>query len=401
MSEYKRWISYIYNYDRGVKSTNAGYVRIESRVGKCRMTVNIKGGIAMGETLKMFVFYRDGADIILVEAGQAGFYNGICDFCASTVVDNVFGSGMNIEQMSGVIAYSTLDRFYGSQWDDKPIVLRRLVMHEPYRDAGHSAGVLEINGEPVDMDDVREYLKEDGDAQAEQEVEAADVGVKNHNDADTMGMVVSEVNEEVNSDASAEISVSAGNGGAVGAGKEVNLSDDVVSENGFANVNNAVGNRVKCDGIESKETVGEENQNDDIETDATQTGDTLVTDEPMSDALSRIFSRMPGMYPFEDDDIIECVKFDPQDIGMFPMEKWQLASNSFLLHGYYTYRHLIFARRRTVAGIKCMLGVPGMFRDREKFMAGMFGFGNFKGIRGRQNPGYGEFGYWYMDIDMK
>ncbi len=361
MSEYKRWISYIYNYDRGVKSTNAGYVRIESRVGKCRMTVNIKGGIAMGETLKMFVFYRDGADIILVEAGQAGFYNGICDFCASTVVDNVFGSGMNIEQMSGVIAYSTLDRFYGSQWDDKPIVLRRLVMHEPYRDAGHSAGVLEINGEPVDMYDVREYLKEDSDAQAEQEVEAADAGVKNHYDADTMGMVVSEINEEINSDASAGIGVSAGNGGAV----------------------------------------GEENQNDDIETDATQTGDTLVTDEPMSDALSRIFSRMPGMYPFEDDDIIECVKFDPQDIGMFPMEKWQLASNSFLLHGYYTYRHLIFARRRTVAGIKCMLGVPGMFRDREKFMAGMFGFGNFKGIRGRQNPGYGEFGYWYMDIDMK
>ena len=71
--------------------------------------------------------------------------------------------------------------------------------------------------------------------------------------------------------------------------------------------------------------------------------------------IARIFSKMPGMYPFEDDEVIDCVKFEPQDIGVFPMEKWPLANNSFLLHGYYTYRHLIFARRRTAEGVKCML----------------------------------------------
>ncbi len=125
-----------------------------------------------------------------------------------------------------------------------------------------------------------------------------------------------------------------------------------------------------------------------------------VENNETKDSIERIFARYPGMYPFEDDEIIECVKLEPQDIGIFPMEKWVLANNSFLLHGYYTYRHLIFAKLR-VEDVKdsYILGVPGLYRDRERFMAGMFGFDKFKGVRGTERD-YGEFGYWYMNMDL-
>jgi hypothetical protein len=113
----------------------------------------------------------------------------------------------------------------------------------------------------------------------------------------------------------------------------------------------------------------------------------------------KIFANFPGMYPFEDDEIRECVKLEPNDIGIFSMDKWPLATNSFLLHGYYTYRHLIFARMRKENTFKYILGVPGIFRDRERFMASMFGFKNFKGVRNKPLSN-GEFGYWYLEIRL-
>ena len=113
----------------------------------------------------------------------------------------------------------------------------------------------------------------------------------------------------------------------------------------------------------------------------------------------KIFRNFPGMYPFEDDEILECVKFEPHDIGLFSMDKWPLANNSFLLHGYYTYRHLIFAKMKYGDLHKHILGVPGIFRDRERFMAHMFGFRGFKGVRNKPLV-TGEFGYWYLEIKL-
>lgn len=357
MSEYRRWISYIYNYDKGIKSTNAGYVRIESRNGKCRMTVNIKGGIAMGERLKMYLFYRRDSDMVMVYTGEGDFYNGICEYSVQTNVDDVFGSGMTIDQMGGVIAYSTMDRFYGTEWDDKPIVLRRIILHDVYVEEGRSTSIVDIDGEPVRIENKNEEMS------------------------------IDYIND--------------GNNDEYGRGENDNIdmnTEDVLIDDLLEKKDNSVSFIEDEEEYEEQQFGQEEYEQeyDDVDND---TDDLYI--QPMSQSLSRIFSKMPGMYPFEDDDIMECVKFEPQDIGVFPMEKWQLASNSFLLHGYYTYRHLIFARRRTKNGPMCMLGVPGMFRDREKFMAKMFGFDKFKGIRGKKVPGYGEFGYWYMDIDMK
>lgn len=71
--------------------------------------------------------------------------------------------------------------------------------------------------------------------------------------------------------------------------------------------------------------------------------------------------------------------------------------NSFLLHGFYCYSHLIFARISDKTGIKYIIGVPGIYHNREKFMARMFGFDSFKSIK-RKELRTGELGYWYTPI---
>ena len=42
MIEYKRFISYMYIYKKGYKDANVGFVKVESKNGVCRLSVNIK-----------------------------------------------------------------------------------------------------------------------------------------------------------------------------------------------------------------------------------------------------------------------------------------------------------------------------------------------------------------------
>ena len=125
----------------------------------------------------------------------------------------------------------------------------------------------------------------------------------------------------------------------------------------------------------------------------------------VSAVVSRIFAKYPKIEPFaKDSDVEECVRIEPQDIGIFPMENWILANNSFLLHGYYSYRHLIFAMCNNDGTAEFFLGVPGIYHRCETFMAKMFGFNHFKPIE--QEPAEEEsaererFGYWCMPIRM-
>lgn len=75
-------------------------------------------------------------------------------------------------------------------------------------------------------------------------------------------------------------------------------------------------------------------------------------------------------------------------------------NNSFLLHGYYNYRHLILARLSDSGGkTRYLLGVPGHYFSNEKYMASMFGFPHFVLAKKQPDEG-GRFGYWYTDIRL-
>lgn len=108
-----------------------------------------------------------------------------------------------------------------------------------------------------------------------------------------------------------------------------------------------------------------------------------------------LFANCPNMYPFEDDEMEVCVQISPADFSAFPKEYWHMGSNTFLLQGYYNYRHLILARK----GNSIYVGVPGQYHRRDKYMADMFGFGHFKSIL-RKKERLGDFGYWMMEIEI-
>lgn len=68
-------------------------------------------------------------------------------------------------------------------------------------------------------------------------------------------------------------------------------------------------------------------------------------------------------------------KIQRQEMSVLPRKSWHLANNSFLLHGYYNYHHLLLVEENEYF----LLGVPGIYDRREAHAAELFGFPEFSG----------------------
>ena len=130
MSDYRRFISYIYAYERDIKSKNVGFAKVEVRNGECRITINIKGAFAASEKeLEAYLFYRDGQDLQGVRLGGFLVRNGMGEFRCITEAENIGSSGMALDKMCGIIlCHEDEDsRMYASGWDDLAIVPQKLI----------------------------------------------------------------------------------------------------------------------------------------------------------------------------------------------------------------------------------------------------------------------------------
>jgi len=104
----------------------------------------------------------------------------------------------------------------------------------------------------------------------------------------------------------------------------------------------------------------------------------------------------PHINPFQDER--EYLSIGPQDFVILPDKFYRMANNSFLLHGYYNYKHLILKRMLYQGENRYYIGVPGTFYDREKQVAVMFGFENFECKKEPADPG--DYGYYLMRVEM-
>lgn len=104
-----------------------------------------------------------------------------------------------------------------------------------------------------------------------------------------------------------------------------------------------------------------------------------------------------NMKAFEDETHIISLKINLKDIEKLPKKNWPLVNNSFLLHGYYSYRYLILANLDPNQSKDYIIGIPGIYHPNEKFVASMFGFEYFKPAR-KCDIKTGQFGYWYTKV---
>lgn len=97
------------------------------------------------------------------------------------------------------------------------------------------------------------------------------------------------------------------------------------------------------------------------------------------------------IHPYGDNRIY--VKLEPKDFIVLRENYQHLVNNSFLLHGFYNYRYLILGKEKGF-----YLGVPGVFYEREKMVALMFGFEAFECEGGEAEEG--KFGYYLRKVEL-
>lgn len=104
----------------------------------------------------------------------------------------------------------------------------------------------------------------------------------------------------------------------------------------------------------------------------------------------------PPITPFGD--ARRYLQISPGDFVILKDRSYRMVNNSFLLHGYFTYRHLILHRQNRRGEMVYYVGVPGRYYDREKEVAILFGFESFEGAE--EPAREGDFGYYMMRVEL-
>ena len=270
MSEYKRWVSYIYHYENNIKKNNIGYARVETRGPKTKITIHINV-LSVTDPMDTYLFVRDGGKLEALLVGRVIMDKGVGQgvFTLNTQAINDTRHGMS--DIGGLIIGKDRSKFFASEWDEGEIDYDRITSK-----AGEQEKVdTEVIEEVTEQELLEEDLIEDKPIIEDKPVFEA-----------------KPVLEEVSNDKLEEV--------AEGDDSEVNSEED-------------------------------KDLNSKIE-----------------QAAEQMMEQFPQMYPFEDDEMMSCVRIEPQDIGKLPIDTWILANNSFLLHGYYSYRHIVLMKTADV-----------------------------------------------------
>ena len=458
MTNYNRFISYLNYYELGNKKGNVGFARVETSDEICKVTVHCALKVIPKKECKVYLLRRQTSFMLSKEVGVTEVKDGLLDVKLSYPNGLIDNEGFVFKDCIGILLMYSKDNYIGAKWDGSNITYHEAGLieqsnqpfkMEPMEDSRNTQTSHESTKmqEPVkigsniqvvpksevvviedtttsskkvpiipDVDTSQKEVKDEfsesneksDSNRSEVKVEPSSTDTIKNNinpieikkETGKVEHTASTTREDIHfayqreSDTSTQEKKIA----------EVSLSD--VSDQKDVQEQELIGRSFTVDLSKLKEQESikeeflppteEEQEEDDMISMASgcASGMNPWVDHPTARSILNRFVRM---YPFDDGEMAECVRLEPKDIGLLPMSAWVLGNNSFVLHSYSSFRHLLFAKKLTREGCEYYLMVPGFYTYREKQLAQMFGFEMFKGSR-RRGPKGGEFGYWYVKI---
>lgn len=343
-TSYVRKVIYFSEYQKRVMRGNAGFGRLEVSGGQLKVHISVKASDKQ-INWKGYGYLKNGSTLQMIFLGDLKRESTNWVLTTGTKADNIKGSGISFEKLKGLLVLDGEEHY---------------LAEVPLGDITFS------------------YLKTQGMGQRLEPKPKPKPELTSIPNATYVEEMPKEVTEKMPEVVAAEETAPA---------KE---EQEPIGTAG-TNVEQEPAETVKAD-VSQEPTRGAEAG---IEQKAEQ--EPAQTAEVAGGWGEKLLQRLPEMYPFEDDELDKCVRLEPKDFGHLPAGEWQAAKNTFLLEGYYEYRHIIFARKRQKGKEKFYLGVPGTFHRRECFLANMFGFPYFKGIQNKENK-VGDFGYWFREL---
>ena len=394
---YDKRIRYLSYYESGIKLQNAGYVKFQVRDSLCQMIVYMKGPRLMGSgEAKVYLLSekpeRREGDLYTENRrnnvqkhllGNLNIRNGQGHCAVRLNAENMAGSGLRYDGICGIKIELHEYQYLESRWVVTNFMparpqeqenagvgykLRQPQVQERTQDRDSNAKAEEV---PVEVNLIVTPVSENSRVEkiaAEQTAERElkeDIGVETI----TVEKLLPEEEEEsmqemlereVRKDEAERIEASEA---------ECTLEEEILQ------------------GAEEARAQEEEPEVPEVQ---------ILEQELQPDKWKQLRETYPVVHPIREEE--EYLKITPKDFVIFTEKYQELVHNSFLLHGYYNYKHLILGRKEKEGKAVYYLGVPGTFHEREKKVAVMFGFEAFDGKR--EPAENGDFGYYLRRVEI-
>lgn len=379
--DYQRLVSYIYSYPEGVKGRNVGFAKALVHQGQFKLNISLRG--VKTDSPEMFGIYMMVTDggYRLIKLGECLVKVGQMEYSGIFNPDNINETGYGFKDICG-LAVAREDARYDcmlSMWKDEDVTPDMLVFSG--MDAKKQAEAEIVIKERMRQSDEEEKRQETAESSVvRQEMAGYNAAMRERGQSESGGQ------QPVQSES------------AMLAGKSemVQTKQIVVEEQQIVQTKQAevaaesvtMPENIKADGVAAKIPAETQHlQQKAHRANATQT-----------DPFEKLFVRADYIDAFDDDYFYDCIEVSPEKLKCLNQNEIDIAGNSFLLHGYYNFRHILFGRvHDNLDNTKYFIGVPGMYCNRERYMASMFGFNNFKKSH-RSDYANPYFGYWYQEI---
>ena len=399
MLYFDKRIRYLHYYESGVKLQSAGYVNFQVRDQRCLMNLYVRGPRLMGNGMgKIYLEYgcvfddfphiwkEENAKCKRVLLDEMQIWNGQGSYYARLDALHMADTGLRYDQICGICIELSQNRVLSSRW---------IVEHTmPEKLTGISENIIleEFTGISEDM------VSEESAGTAEDRASKRNTGKFYDNfylgEESDASMTEEKSGEEWEENRERDLQEKA---------EETQSKDsEVAREENIRTESEKEPDRTeKPENAEASETSGESKEAKDSETSEKSEEMLKALDWSGNGKKNKsdwddLKEKFPVIHPLGDE---EYLKLDLSDLSSLRDEKQVLEQNSFLLHGYYNYKYLILGKQEKEGKLQYYLGVPGIYHEREKAVAIMFGFEAFEG--NREPIRRGDFGYYFRRVSLQ
>ena len=398
MQSYKRKITYFYQYHNGTVGSTAGFLKLEIRGEKVKIIINIQEPPGLPYKEASLYFYHEAGDhLAAVKVDRVESRNGILTYLNRTDWQQIFDTGRDLYTFDGIVVMYNENHYYIGDFQDKDRRDYEIVIKEPRRETQAyyvSESELKVVAQPEvaglfgDMDKTQASRQETRIADEPQKdiamnQETAGQSQKQMSmENDYLEKTVEGVSAEDNSQSVAEQIEPEEAGNTFG---EAELKGNEQRDMQHQTEHMPLHNEPKSDSLYEKcENCPYHKKH--------------MEKQEQVDAFEKMLEEYPKLPMYGATELFDCVRIHPKDIGKLDMRNWKLGVNSFLTHGFYTYQYLLLGKMRFGDGnTRPIIGVPGIYSNREKYLANMFGFEQFIPVK-KTGVKTGEFGYWIVEI---
>lgn len=368
MADYQRILSYLYRYEKSEKKECLGFIKAEQKSAILKLTIQINDErLLHGMELKLCFYEKQGEhwgvrkiDSIITEEDKEEFHQ--------MYSKEQLPEGFDIKKQSGVVLYYQEEYYYGSVWIGEEIpaeVLESLQWQRREEPVDHADNIDDINEGNLD-EKVNHTVMRNLAENTDERIDDIDISeqIKNADDMDVSGQIENADDTDVSNQAESTDNIKE---------QEQNIANLIAEDN-----NAKIGN-TGLNNMEVNTDTDIEEANAPVDEFEKMWINSVKQDPPVDNIFNTAF--------------YEGYKVSIAKLKELGEEARQLADNQFLLKGYERYKHLLMGKVRYAGEKRYCVGVPGIYENREKYMAELYQFPIFLSLTENRMK-TGNFGYW-------